>query len=167
MQNFEQCLVGNLVNRFPIFRFCHLRFSSSPQHNQWYYNGVAIPGAIKNFYIPLQDGQYYVIVTSPSGCSKASNTVTVLGVGVNEIQNNNLIELYPNPSSGKTVIHFPEMNDARISVTDVQGRIINDLKNISGNEIQLDVSQWSKGIYLITLLNMNDDLIGRKKLVVQ
>ncbi len=64
--------------------------------------------------------------------------------------------LYPNPTSGKTTVKFESVNAAKyvISVVDVTGRIIisDEMTAAEGiNMHELDLTQVSKGIYLVRM----------------
>jgi hypothetical protein len=45
---------------------------------QWFNNGIAIPGALTNFYNATTTGNYSVFVTNNSSCSSSSSPVSVL-----------------------------------------------------------------------------------------
>ena len=45
---------------------------------QWYFNGTAIPGANSMTFLPSAGGDYYVMVTTPSGCVLVSDTIPVV-----------------------------------------------------------------------------------------
>ncbi len=68
------------------------------------------------------------------------------------------IKVYPNPSTGKINIETLEM--IKVEVMDMQGRIV-----LSSSEIQIDLSDKSKGIYFIRVTTNNG--VGVKKVVLQ
>ena len=78
------------------------------------------------------------------------------------------VEIYPNPASGKAAIYINLETESQIliSITDLSGRIILDEK-ISGNQnfMPVDISNYSKGIYLVKVQSGNRSVV--KKLVVQ
>ncbi len=57
--------------------------SSATQGNQWYRNGVLIPGATNQSYIVNQSGNYHVVTTNAQGCSSAASAA--MAVVVNPI----------------------------------------------------------------------------------
>jgi len=141
-------------------------FSSSPYGNQWYYNGTMIPGATSKFYVPNYAGSYYVVVTSNYGCTAASNSIEVYPLGLNSA-GSFFIDIYPNPSGGKTIIDFHSVESGIITIRDAEGRIVFTEKNFSGTEFGFDASVFAKGIYLVQICNDQNQLLGMKKLVVQ
>lgn len=62
---------------------------------------------------------------------------------------NDIIKIYPNPSKGTLFISELNEND-RIEITDLKGTLLSTFKTI-GNDIPIDVSFLSQGIYLIKI----------------
>ncbi len=72
---------------------------------QWLYNGTPIvPAGQTQTYTPTANGQYSVIITNPEGCSDTSNIVLVMNVGIEEVLNENMFSLFPNPNNGTFTI---------------------------------------------------------------
>lgn len=82
------------------------------------------------------------------------NLTTVGLEDVKNVKNINLI-LYPNPNSGKFNLRLSNMPNEKvnISVTNIVGQQIykSDNVEVNENDIQLDLVNLSKGIYLISL----------------
>lgn len=73
----------------------------------------------------------------------------------NTILTNN-VAIYPNPTSNLLNIAFGDINSAKnIVLTDLQGKIILEENNINLNNAQIDLSNFSKGIYLLQV-KVND-----------
>ncbi len=51
--------------------------SSADDSNQWLLNGNIIPGATNQIYVPNINGYYQVQITSPSGCTSASDSILI------------------------------------------------------------------------------------------
>ncbi|UPQ80646.1 S8 family serine peptidase [Flavobacterium azooxidireducens] len=60
--------------------------------------------------------------------------------------------IYPNPSNGKVTVSWSENIETTIDLFDLQGRIILS-KKINSSNIELDINQFSEGIYLISVRN--------------
>ncbi|MES2779633.1 MAG: choice-of-anchor I family protein [Bacteroidota bacterium] len=91
-------------------------------------------------------------------------------VGLNEINLNTFIQLYPNPTNGNSNLSFT-LNTAdklHISVIDLQGKeVLNsiDLNGIAGtNEVELPTAGLKDGIYFVTL--SSNGRSAQSKLVV-
>jgi len=78
-----------------------------------------------------------------------------LASGIEDI-NSKLINIHPNPTTGKVTIDFSKVQNTEkiqnITVTDISGKIvyINQFK-ISDNKLQVDLSSFEKGIYIISI----------------
>jgi len=75
-------------------------------------------------------------------------------VGINHTQNNEIISLFPNPVSTQlNIVYSSNTSFNSITITNINGEIINQINNFSGNKI--DVSYYDSGIYFITFETNN------------
>jgi predicted aconitase with swiveling domain len=66
------------------------------------------------------------------------------------------IEIYPNPTSGElTISGVNLLNNANVSLYDLNGRIIKQQTIISDNVTTIDLSNIQPGMYIITIVNDN------------
>ena len=120
-----------------------------------------------------QDYYYYVIAYNSIGNSVASNTVVgQLGSTTDVIlsENNNKVNIYPNPASSFTTIgiEIAQSDYFDIQVYDLQGRVVIEEMNIHVNgyfEKRFDISKLNTGIYFIQILGNN--LKETRKLIIQ
>jgi predicted acyl esterase len=77
--------------------------------------------------------------------------------GVNEKENSNIINIYPNPTSNQINISLPLEENWNISITDITGKIITT-QNYFGNKFNADFSEYSSGIYFIRLTNSKKEI---------
>ena len=60
------------------------------------------------------------------------------------------------PAKTTAIISFNETGNCIIKLTDVSGRVLKT-KTVAGtkgrNTVQLDVSKYAKGVYLVTIVN--------------
>ena len=68
-----------------------------------------------------------------------------------ETIDNELISLYPNPTSDLLFVSHPELNSLDIQITDLSGRQM--YSGTMQKEVPLNVSSYAKGIYLVTVEN--------------
>lgn len=75
---------------------------------------------------------------------------------IKEMIDNRQITIYPNPTKGLLTVDIPlnEGDIARISLYDIQGRVILDLKNV-GSTTELDLSGQPSAIYLLRIFINN------------
>ncbi|MBL7889976.1 MAG: T9SS type A sorting domain-containing protein [Bacteroidia bacterium] len=131
-------------------------FSSSIQGNQWYMNGSLINGATDSILIITDfSATYSVQVTDAiSGCSSTSSNF----VGVEESTSIGVrYSVYPNPASDQfhLVLYAVDNVDMRVELTDVSGKLLmrKEYQNITRIEDVFELSNYEKGMYLLTLQN--------------
>ncbi len=122
------------------------------------------PGFVAGDIIPNNASIFFD--SNPAIVTNTFNTkfVTLLNSVDNELGN---FIMFPNPSndyvtfSMKNTIQIIE----KLSVTDLLGKTILKINSISSNEVTIDVSNLSKGVYLVEITTENN-LKATKKLVV-
>jgi hypothetical protein len=143
--------------------------SSSAEGNQWYNSLGIIPGANGQTYTCTTEEDYYVIVTNFFGCASApSNIIHVLITGINEIDGNSSLNVYPNPFSDKVFIEFNLEAGTSYSLViyNALGEEIEILqqgtKNAGGNEVvEFSANGLEKGIYFCKLITAENVVIHK------
>lgn len=107
-----------------------------------------IEGATSKTYTAPEIGQYAVVVTEGS-CTDTSSCVyvSVLGTETNELD---LIQVYPNPSSGIFHIKLPKNIEIDATILNPLGKEIRSFK-IKKPYHNLDLNNLTKGIYVLQL----------------
>lgn len=99
---------------------------------------------------------------SPSGDQIVTSSLSAPSLGISEAKRL-VFNMYPNPSSDLVQIELPTgTTEAEAGVFDYKGRRVN-VKRISPNDNQLDVSDLAAGIYLIRI--STDEKVGIQKLI--
>jgi hypothetical protein len=143
-------------------------FSNAPAGNQWYLDGVLIPGATGQFYVTTSIGLYTDIVTV-NGCSSVpSNGVNAGGVGISEKQTGSF-NIYPVPNDGvfKLSINSPSKQTFTLNVLNYLGVVIYEQKGIEvkgSSEQVIDLRPTPSGVYSVVL--KNNDMQMVKKIVI-
>ena len=111
------------------------------------------------------NGVFTVVLTITDSCGTTSytETVTVTGIGLNEL-NENRISVYPNPANDQ----FKVEGDAaiqEITVYDVNGRVVFQLSEGVDYTVIVNTSNWAHGQYTVQA-KLIDGLKIHKKLVV-
>jgi type IX secretion system substrate protein len=123
---------------------------------QWYMDSLPISGADNYFYVALQSGNYYLMITDSNDCSALSAVTTVI-TGIGEINSNHeQIQIYPNPSDGNFIIHFQQrINDVIIELRELTGQKLYSAKiksNQGINEMRISNETLSDGFYILRVI---------------
>lgn len=118
------------------------------------------------FVSPTQTTQYSVAGADENNCTNtASITINVHPpIGLNNIENTNLISIYPNPTSGKINIIYKsnESSMQKIILLNVLGEKIVEKTIKNENEIFLDLSPYSSNIIFMEILLSNGEKFVKK-----
>ncbi|OJW80275.1 MAG: hypothetical protein BGO69_05435 [Bacteroidetes bacterium 46-16] len=126
---------------------------------QWNRNGTLITGAISQTYtMVIESGDYTVTVVDSNGCTGTS-TIYNPTVGVPNVNPNNPISVYPNPTTGTISIITKQI--VNIAITGTDGRLIDIYKAPK----QIDLSSLPDGIYLLRIIDDKGGLISIQKMV--
>jgi PKD repeat protein len=130
--------------------------SSIASRDQWYLNGVSIPGDTVQTDTATQSGFYKVIATNIFGCSTSSVPVNITTTNISTNINTTVLTLFPNPSNGIVTLNFAGKSEHIIlEVFNGLGQLvydekINDCQNNCSETI--DISAFHKGIYLFKII---------------
>jgi hypothetical protein len=119
---------------------------STPAYTyQWYLNGTLIGGAVQQSFLPMQTGNYTVMITDSSGCSATSSSYYfIYGIIYNGYENS--VTIYQNPGSNRFLIKIPAGSNY-IQIFNTSGQLVRSL--YTGNKTVLDFTLPVKGIYFI------------------
>jgi len=140
--------------------------SSSVNGNQWYLNGVIIPGATEQQHIAVYKGNYTVVVTLADCSSGISNSILVLPVSVNEIEVSQSVEVYPNPNRGQFNIKVTsaETVEMNIEIFNIAGALVWKQENVTIHGTQIlpvNMVNAPDGVYMVTLRNAKTNTVKR------
>jgi hypothetical protein len=114
---------------------------------QWYQcPSTLLTGATNQSYTPTAAGDYKVDVTV-SGCTVTSACATFTTLGTSSFDISATFKIYPNPATNLVNIDFQDVEDAAVTVSDINGRVLFTQKlNNTSNTINID--NLSSGMYL-------------------
>ncbi|MFT6922587.1 MAG: hypothetical protein ACJA1C_001593 [Crocinitomicaceae bacterium] len=119
-------------------------------------NGNSIISSETNqSYTPTVNGNYAVIVTDGS-CSDTSLCISITNVGIDYLDLETGLSLYPNPTNGVLNIDY-EGEIKSIQVVDMLGRVISVPSSV--NEKMVDGSNLSTGKYMIRITTQSDQIL--------
>ncbi len=124
-----------------------------------------IPNETGSLFIPTQTGNYAAIISN-GNCSDTTNCKHVTISGIKEIEmNRSQLHVFPNPTDGIIVVSLSEpIVKSTLEIANTLGQIIYSKKWL-GKSMDINMSNFPKGIYFITLHSPNENFI--KKLVLQ
>jgi hypothetical protein len=127
--------------------------SSLDSGNQWYLNGVAVLGATDKIFAPVQNGLYSV-THSENGCiSDFSSGYNVNMTDEIDLGNGQHARLYPNPVTTDLTIKW-QINSGsslNISITDLQGKPVVTVMDLTEQGATINLSALSPGYYLLKI----------------
>ncbi len=124
----------------------------------WSLNGTPIPSSNTNTWLPTEDGNYEVTVQDNNGCENTSAVYAVAFTNIAENFNN--VSLFPNPVNDKLRVELNNEMISDLKILDIQGKVIY-LNTIFDNFIEINVSNFSEGIYIIQLYNETSTITKR------
>lgn len=129
-------------------------------------NGNAtIDGATAQVFAPTQSGNYAVTITV-GACVLTSECYQVLLVGVESAQGLTRMDAYPNPTANSITITDGTMrSNALVTISDLQGRVVMQLPNMSGTALTMDISSLPSGIYTVQV--MENGSVAHTKVIRQ
>jgi hypothetical protein len=114
------------------------------------YTPIILQNAVS--FTPTKNGNYAVIAVTVN-CSDTSNCVALNNIGIEEASQENIIEIYPNPSKGKFFIEG--IHTGVYSVFSSNGEMV--LKeHIHSSGSQINLSKHPKGMYFLILDDTNN-----------
>jgi hypothetical protein len=122
--------------------------SSSVSGNQWFRNGVAIPGATNQTLLLEESGSYMVNVTV-DGCSTSSAEMVLTAA---EGTLDNVIKAYPNPVQHKIIVTYPLAKNGEARLYDITGKM-KSIKQLHHSKAEFDLSEYETGFYTVEIVS--------------
>lgn len=126
-------------------------------------NNAAISGENAQTFNPSISGNYAVVLSN-TNCSDTTACInfTFSSVGINKLENNGNLQIYPNPASNSVSL-TNIVKGSTIKILDVTGKLIYNQKVNSSSGI-IETTTWSNGMYFIQI--ENEGAIAQKKLII-
>ncbi len=153
--NFDDAAIGEADNTLS---------SNFTSGNQWFKDGVAIPGANSQTFKPEESGVYKVEVTIGTCTTSAERVFTVTGLEDEAFEG--LMVAYPNPVKDELLL---EVKDGIFAgsprIVDLMGKEIGTIKMKEEGKVsrgKFDFRGQASGIYLLQLSDRNGKLINKR-----
>ncbi len=142
----------------------------------WDFDGNSTTDAttISGSYTYNSSGIYDAVLTASlsSGICTSTDTITILvgNVGISDETSGNMIEVYPNPTSGKLSIDYDlnSINTLSVDIYNTIGERIyqTTLSDIQSGKHTIDLANNARGIYFVSIRS-NKDVITHKITLVE
>ena len=133
-----------------------------------------IEGEVHQRFNPAISGQYACVITMGE-CTDTTECIDVTISGIDDYADG-ILSLYPNPTTGmvnvQCTMNNVQLGDGEIQVMDVYGRLlqvvgisdarISDARSASVQAVQIDLSGYATGLYLVRLVNDGKVMTVRK-----
>lgn len=95
-----------------------------------------------------------------------TNFIKISGVGISEVQNEFLFNIFPNPNHGNfTIISSENMPHAKVNIYDMQGRMVASKSLLNLQEQNLALPHLNAGVYLVKITSQ--EKVATQRLVIQ
>ncbi|MBU2018201.1 MAG: T9SS type A sorting domain-containing protein, partial [Bacteroidetes bacterium] len=122
--------------------------SNYPSGNQWYKDGVLIPGAVNQNYTATENGVYTVIAYDGTCYSNVSNQMVIGNVGISELALGKLLNVYPNPTKDVITIDFTKGNEVELKSIDILNLMGQKVGTVDVSEsMSVDMTAFESGVY--------------------
>ena len=101
------------------------------------------------------------------GALKGSPCDTIHNVGVQDIEHNQVVLVAPNPSNGYLKVSWNSTKTMNVVLSDILGRELIHQNLAESNEVLLDVSNISNGIYNISVTSTDSSFKSINKIIIQ
>lgn len=86
-------------------------------------------------------------------------------VSTNEIFESKTLHIYPNPASGSISLSCEDYDASMIEIIDRLGRVVYRDKSQGCEELSIDISGYTSGLYFVRLIDRSGRLVGKGKFV--
>ncbi len=132
--------------------------------NQWFKDGVLVPGATNKTFLPTESGLYKVEVSIGSCKTSSERVFTVTGLEDEELFDR-LVTVYPNPVSNDLTLRVSEEVAGKASVLDVSGKVLGEIefrKEGKGRIGRFNFEGHAEGLYLIRISDKKGSVYNKR-----
>ncbi|MFD1551331.1 hypothetical protein DNU06_17020 [Putridiphycobacter roseus] len=134
-------------------------FQSNYVSYQWINcdTGDSIQGATNQIFVPQNNGNFAVILTS-GNCIVQSSCIEVTGLSIGNSFGVNKVNIYPNPA--KNILTIDSSQPIHFKIYDVNGKLL-----LSGKNKSVFVGDFERATYIIAIYNSLGELLHSESLI--
>jgi serine protease len=126
---------------------------------QWYFNGIAIPDANFQTYLPTQTGEYQVEVENDKGCKRRSEILFQNVTSIDDLNDSSSeFIISPIPANNNISILNAPFVIEQLSIISIAGQLVLHLESNIDN---INVSDFASGIYFVRIQHRNGSTFRR------
>lgn len=116
----------------------------------------------------LSAGTHYVTVTDSNGCTTTEWVDISTTTGVLNISFKTEFAFFPNPANEEITLKIEgNIKEPRVEIYDISGRKLKEVSNIKGNEVKISLTNLSKGVYFVKLVDKEGKEYFVEKVIVE
>lgn len=127
----------------------------------WFLNGSEVANQSNASWSPIDNGEYYVVVTSSDGCVAEGELLLVIVTSIHE-QSLHVTEVYPNPAQDIVKVYSSKAMEA-LWLVDTNGRLVYNHPH-PAVQAEINTSSLANGLYFIII--QHSDHVERKRLII-
>ena len=134
---------------------------ANPLTYEWFLNGMVV--STEEDPTGLMAGNYEVIVTDVNGCTQSMMVVVDMIEAINNPDVLKNIKVFPNPTAEQLFVNIdlPTLENTEIQLFNLDGKLLLNKISASQNQIELNVSNFANGIYILKLTIDNEIVTKR------
>ena len=123
-------------------------------------SNAVINGETSQNFTATVTGNYAVEITV-GNCVDTSACENIVVVGIDEESTNFNVSIFPNPTNGLITINFNDglNQETNYTITSIEGKVVTTQTNILTNNVVIDLSNESKGVYFLKINNGNNNAV--------
>lgn len=147
--------------------------TASPTSWLWDFDDNGATSIVQNPSYTFKNNGVHNVCLTPTNVAGVGSTycknISITGIGISENSISNVISVYPNPFSDKTIIQFNvtrNHSDIKLKCYNMMGEIVETTYEVNSNRIVLSKGSLSDGTYFFELYN-NETKLGNGKFLIQ